>query len=186
MWPAHALTLSRIPIAIAMFWAPPLLAVVLVALAALTDMLDGNVARWLKRHGRTRPDIGGWLDPVVDKLFVAIVVVALARSVDPWLLALIATREALLIPIAIGHLASRGSLDNLHADTIGKVATVAQMIALAIVIGLPDFGLYAAATAALLGLAAAIHYARSVVRMHRYTRPASQRDMSITASISGR
>ena len=81
MWPAHALTLTRIPIAIAMFWASGLLAVVLVALAALTDALDGNVARWLKRRGHTTPDIGGWLDPLVDKLFVAIVVIALLAVV---------------------------------------------------------------------------------------------------------
>jgi phosphatidylglycerophosphate synthase len=182
MWPAHILTLSRIPIAIAMFWAPPLLAVALVGLAALTDTLDGNVARYLKRHGRTKPDIGGWLDPVVDKLFVLLVVIALAPRVDPLALALIATREVLLVPISIGWLIKHGTLEHVHADAIGKAATVVQMIAIAIVIGWPSIGLYAAAVAALVGFAAAVHYGRLVARMHRYTRPASQRDMSITAS----
>ena len=79
MWIAHALTLSRIPIALALWsvWGDPVWSLALVALAALTDTLDGNVARWRKRRGSTGPDIGGWLDPVVDKLFVVIVLGAI-------------------------------------------------------------------------------------------------------------
>jgi phosphatidylglycerophosphate synthase len=173
MWPAHVLTLSRIPIAIAMFWASGLLAVALVGLAALTDTLDGNVARWLKRRGHTRPDIGGWLDPLVDKLFVVIVVIALGTKVDPLLLALIATREVLLVPISVAWLIKHGTLDHVHADAIGKAATVVQMVALAIVLGWPTIGFYAAVGAALLGFAAAVHYGRMVVRMHVAPRPIS-------------
>ncbi|MBA2540894.1 MAG: CDP-alcohol phosphatidyltransferase family protein [Deltaproteobacteria bacterium] len=190
MWPAHLLTLSRIPIAIGLWWVTGLWAVALVGLAALTDTLDGNLARWLRRRGHTRPDIGGWLDPVVDKLFVLIVVIALSRTVDPLVLILLATREILLIAVAIFYLARRVGIRDLHADALGKAATIAQFVALAIVLALnsrqesrfQEWGLAAAAFAGVLGFAAAIHYWRVVARMHKYTRPASQREMSITAS----
>ena len=185
MWPAHALTLSRIPIAIGFVWAHGWWAVLLIGLAALTDTLDGNLARWLKRRGHTTPDIGGWLDPVVDKLFVAIVLVALLvdRQVDPVILLLLGARELALIPVGILYLVRGAKLRELHADPLGKAATVAQLTALGIVLALPDYGLGAALVAGGLGIAAAIHYAwRPVARMHRYTRPASQREMSITAS----
>ena len=186
MWPAHILTLSRIPIAIGFLWTRGIAAVVLVALAALTDALDGTVARWLKARGHRRPDIGGWLDPLVDKLFVAIVLCALIGEVDARLLLLLAARELLLVPVAVIHLVylMRGvRLHTLEADVLGKVATVAQLTALAIVLASPAYGFGAALVASALGVAAAIHYAwRAVARIHKYTRPASQRDMSITAS----
>jgi len=180
MWPAHLLTLSRIPIAIGFWFVHGVWGVVLVALAALTDTLDGTLARWLKRRGRDRPDIGGWLDPLVDKLFVAIVLVALIETVHPLILILLGARELLLIPVAILYLLRGVRLRELSADPLGKAATVAQLTALAVVLALPEYGWGAAGVAGALGVAAAVHYA--VRRMHRYTRPVSQRDISITAS----
>jgi len=157
MWPAHLLTLSRIPIAIGFWFATGIWAVALVLLAALTDALDGNVARWLKRRGHTSPDIGGWLDPVVDKLFVVIVLIALSREVDPVILLLLAARELLQVPIAIVYLVRRVRFRELHADVLGKVATVVQLLALAILLAVPELGLYAAVVAGALGIAAALH-----------------------------
>jgi len=57
MWLAHALTLSRLPIAVGLTqtYGHTAWSVALIALAALTDALDGNVARWMQRRGRTRP-----------------------------------------------------------------------------------------------------------------------------------
>ncbi|MBZ0238064.1 MAG: CDP-alcohol phosphatidyltransferase family protein, partial [Deltaproteobacteria bacterium] len=53
MWLAHALTVIRLPLA-ALFWVlatrPPYAAAVIAA-AALTDMLDGRVARRALRRG---------------------------------------------------------------------------------------------------------------------------------------
>ena len=181
MWPAHVLTLCRIPLAVGMWFAHGISAVALVGLAALTDALDGNLARWLKRRGATTPDIGGWLDPLVDKLFVIIAFTAMASYVELEVLLMLAAREILLVPIAALYLARHVKVGELHADVIGKVATVAQLIALTIVLGLPQYGFVAAVIAGVLGVAAAAHYARSV-RMHSVTRPAAQREISITAS----
>src|SRR4051794_1761593 len=108
MWLAHALTLSRLPIAagLVLVYGQTAWAVALVALAAATDAADGNVARAMKRRGKTTPDIGGWLDPLVDKLFVVIVLATIWwHTRDLPLLLAIAAREVLLVPVAIVHLA---------------------------------------------------------------------------------
>ncbi|MEO8700110.1 MAG: CDP-alcohol phosphatidyltransferase family protein [Kofleriaceae bacterium] len=186
MWLAHALSLSRIPIAIGFWWAyGTYWAVVLIALAALTDTLDGNVARAMKRRGARGPDIGGWLDPLVDKVFVTIVLVMLwLHTHDALVIVLIGARELLLLPLLAVYVLRRDHQE-LRADPYGKLATVAQFIALAVVLAVPTWALAAAGTAAVFGVIAVAHYvwrAVSVARMQRYTRPVSQREMSTTAS----
>jgi phosphatidylglycerophosphate synthase len=162
MWLAHLLTLSRIPIAIGLWvtYGDPAWSVALVALAAATDAADGNVARWMQRHGHTQPAIGGWLDPLVDKLFVAIVLVLIwVEAGERLVVALVAVREVALIPVVAVHLVKRLPVGGLHAEPIGKAATIAQLLALAAVFGAPRWAVPAAAAAAVLGLAAAWHYA---------------------------
>lgn len=171
MWLAHALTLSRIPIAIGLVWAygDAAWSVALVALAAITDAADGNVARWMQRRGRTTPAIGGWLDPLVDKLFVAIVLVVIwVRSGELLVICLVGARELALLPLVAVYFARRRPVGELHADWIGKLATIAQFIALAVAVSVPQWALVAAGVAAVLGLAAVGHYiAREVERMQR-------------------
>jgi phosphatidylglycerophosphate synthase len=161
MWLAHALSLSRIPLAVALWcvWGDPVWSAVLVALAALSDTADGRVARWMKRRGARGPDIGGWLDPLVDKLFVAIVLAAVWRQTHALgLIALIGARELVLVPLVVVYVARRTPHAPLHADWLGKLATIAQFIALCVIAVAPRYGLPAAAVAAVLGLAAAAHY----------------------------
>ena len=167
MWLAHALTLSRIPIALALWttYGDPARSLALVALAALTDAADGNVARWMQRRGRTHPQIGGWLDPLVDKLFVAIVLALVwVRAGQPLVVVLVGVRELLFLPLAALYAARRPALGELHADPIGKAATIAQFVALAVVLAAPAWALPAAIAAAALGLAAVAHYAARVLR----------------------
>jgi phosphatidylglycerophosphate synthase len=161
MWLAHALTLSRLPIAVAFWWAyGSAWAVVLIALAALSDTLDGNVARYMKRRGVRGPDIGGWLDPIVDKLFVVIAGAAIWHySGDLLVIVLVCTRELLLAPLVVVYFARGGSTGDLHADVFGKLATIAQFVALAVVLAWPTHALIAASIAALLGALAVVHYA---------------------------
>lgn len=168
LWIAHALTLSRIPIGIALAFAygEATWAVALIALAALTDTLDGNVARALQRRGYTRPAIGGWLDPLMDKLFIAIVLAVIyIESRDLGVIALIGARELIVVPLAAVYLAKHRPVGELRADVYGKVATVAQFVAVAIVIGHPPWALPAAAVTAVLGVAAGVRYvAREISR----------------------
>ena len=171
MWLAHSLTLARIPIAIGLWWTYGNAAwsVALIAIAAFTDAADGNVARWMKRRGRTHPDIGGWLDPLVDKLFLAIVAAVIwVRTGDLLVIGLIGARELLLLPLIAIYLARRGPVGELHADPIGKVATIAQFIALAIAVSVPKWAIPAASVTAVLGLVAVAHYAaREAARITR-------------------
>ena len=166
VWLAHGLTLSRVPLALALWWSwgDPALSVGLLALAAISDAADGMVARWAKRRGSTGPDIGGWLDPAVDKLFVATVLAAIWRQGhDLRVIALIGARELVLVPLVAVHLALRKPHRELRADAFGKLATIAQFIALCVIALAPDHGLIAAVIAAVLGLTAAGHYVAETV-----------------------
>lgn len=171
MWIAHALTLSRIPMALALWWAwgDPVWSIALIGLAALSDAADGNVARWWKRRHRLAPgsrlDIGGWLDPVVDKLFVAIVLAVIwTASGDLVTIALVGARELVLIPLIAVYLARGQRSRELRADAIGKVATIAQFVALAVIACVPRYARPSAITCAAIGLAAAVHYVRDELR----------------------
>jgi phosphatidylglycerophosphate synthase len=167
VWLAHALTLSRIPLALALWclWGDPVWSAMLIALAALSDTADGRVARWMKRRGVGGPDIGGWLDPAVDKLFVAIVLAAVWTHTHALaLIALIGARELVLVPLVLVYLACRVPHAPLRADWFGKIATIAQFIALCVIALAPDEALPASAVAAVLGLAAAVHYIVTATR----------------------
>jgi phosphatidylglycerophosphate synthase len=167
VWLAHALTLSRIPLALALWWlwGDAAWSVALLALAALSDAADGIVARWARRRGCPGPDIGGWLDPAIDKLFVAIVLAVIwTHTHQLAVLVLIGARELVLVPLLAVYLALRRPHRELRADAFGKVATIAQFIALCVIAVAPAGAVPAAIVAAVLGLAAAGHYVVSVAR----------------------
>jgi cardiolipin synthase (CMP-forming) len=167
MWLAHALTLSRIPIAIA-FWLTYgdwRWSLALVVLAALTDAADGNVARWARRRsGDTRPSIGEWLDPVADKAFIIIVLGAMqVHDPVPWgVIALIVARELVLIPLAAIYrvvIRRHGRCEHaFKAGALGKAATIAEFVAVAALIARSSWILPLAIIAATLGLVAVAHY----------------------------
>ena len=164
MWLAHALTLSRIPLALALWWTwgDPVWSIALIAAAALTDTADGRIARRARRRGDRSPDIGGWLDPAIDKLFVAVVLAAIAVHAPLahpiWVIALVGARELVLVPLVALYVARRPQHRALRADVFGKVATVAQFIALCVIALAPRHALLAATVAGGLGLVAAGHY----------------------------
>jgi phosphatidylglycerophosphate synthase len=174
VWLAHALTLSRIPLAVALAvaWGRPAWSVAIVLLAALTDTADGRVARRARRRGDRGPDIGGWLDPAVDKLFVAIVLAVIwihaPLAHRTAVIGLIGARELVLVPLVAVYLAWRRPHVPLRADAFGKVATIAQFFALCVIALAPEHALPAAVVAGVLGLVAAGHY---VVTASRYPGP---------------
>jgi len=165
MWLAHALTLSRIPIAV-VFWLTYgdwRWSLALVVLAALTDAADGNVARWARRRsGDTRPSIGEWLDPAADKAFILIVLGAIqAHDPVPWfVLGLIVARELVLIPLAaVYRLVVHGRDQHaFKAGALGKAATIAEFVAVAALILRSSLIVPLAVIAATLGLVAVVQY----------------------------
>lgn len=99
----------------------------LFGLASLTDWLDGYLARKLNQTS----EFGAFLDPVADKLLVAVVLIMLV-TVYPALLiatAIIIARE-LLVSALREWMGSRGKRDTVKVAFSGKLKTTVQMIAI--------------------------------------------------------
>jgi CDP-diacylglycerol---glycerol-3-phosphate 3-phosphatidyltransferase len=136
----NSLTLLRIaliPCFVVVFylefaWAP-LAAAIVFSIAAITDWLDGYLAR---RLGQTSK-LGAFLDPVADKLMVAVVLVILLQA-DPkiWLaipIAVIIGRE-IAVSALREWMAELGVRGKVAVSVIGKVKTFAQMAAIILLI----------------------------------------------------
>ena len=103
------------------------LAMSVFVVAALTDWLDG----WLARKWGETSAFGAFLDPVADKLMVAaalIVLVAHNRA-DAWLAIIIIGRE-IAISALREWMAQLGAGKSVAVAFVGKLKTVAQMTAL--------------------------------------------------------
>jgi CDP-diacylglycerol--glycerol-3-phosphate 3-phosphatidyltransferase len=96
---------------------------------SLTDTLDGQLAR---RRG-TVSDLGKFLDPLADKLFVLAVLIVLVQEglVAAWVVVVIFSRE-LIITILRSVGAAQGRV--IAAAPLGKTKTVTQMSAVTLLI----------------------------------------------------
>jgi len=136
----NILTLSRIvmiPVFVIIFYLPfswhYLAACVIFILAAITDGLDGYYARKL---GQTS-ELGAFLDPVADKLMIAVVLVLLVED-EPsiWLAlpaAVIIGRE-ITISALREWMAEMGESSKVAVSGYGKLKTICQMVALGFLI----------------------------------------------------
>jgi CDP-diacylglycerol--glycerol-3-phosphate 3-phosphatidyltransferase len=118
----------------------PGLAAALFCVAAVTDWIDGRLAR---RWGVTSK-LGSFLDTTADKLLVCGVLVALVGvgRASPWLVALILGREIVLMALR-GLIASEGEI--MAPSLLGKLKTSIQFLAIALAIlrpGDPIAGAY--------------------------------------------
>ena len=111
-----------------------ILATVIFALASLTDMLDGQIAR--KYNMVT--NFGKLMDPLADKVLTAAAMICLVELGDlaAWIAVVIIFREYL-----ITGLRSVAASENIvvAANIWGKVKTVCQMIALMLLMVKPQF-----------------------------------------------
>lgn len=132
----NILTLARIaliPVFVIAFYLPVEwsheASALIFALAAVTDWIDGFLAR---RWGQTSA-FGAFLDPVADKLMVAVTLVMLVEQ-NPT--PLMAVPAAIIIgrEIAVSALrewmAEIGERAQVAVSTLGKFKTTAQMLAL--------------------------------------------------------
>src|SRR3954453_15970220 len=125
-----------IPLFVGIFYFPPtwlsgsdqnLIATIIFTVAAITDWLDGYLARALRQTSA----FGAFLDPVADKLMVAaalIVLVYLSR-LDA-LIAFIIIGQEITISALRGWMAQIGRGKNLAVSFIGKLKTTSQMAAI--------------------------------------------------------
>ncbi len=100
---------------------------IIFAAAAITDWLDGYLAR---RLGQTT-SFGAFLDPVADKLMVAAALVILVemKRADPILAYIIIGRE-IAISALREWMARIGQSKSLAVNTLGKFKTTAQLTAI--------------------------------------------------------
>jgi CDP-diacylglycerol--glycerol-3-phosphate 3-phosphatidyltransferase len=182
---ANVLTLARIamiPLVVFLFylphpWSNPAAACVFI-LAAITDSLDGYLARKL---GQTTA-LGAFLDPVADKLMVATALILLV-SHDPQELELIRFNPQVLITVTAAVIVGReitisalrewmaemGARGKVAVSGIGKLKTIFQMTGLSMMLFrsdvwfLPAFelGVYCLVAAAALTLWSMVIYLRA-------------------------
>lgn len=153
---ANGLTLFRavagIPIFMALGSGERTLALVLFGLAAISDALDG----FLARRGGTAEGHGMILDPLADKALVlpTLIGLALVGSAPLAIAAIIVVRE--LFVAAVRVLLYRQGLRN-HASGVAKAKTACEMGALVLLIAQPtalvvEVGAALLTSAALIGI----------------------------------
>jgi cardiolipin synthase len=132
-----ALTLARIvaiPVIVGVFYLPGvdgatrnLLATVLFVLVAVTDWLDGYLARKLNQTSA----FGAFLDPVADKFLVcaALMILLQVDRVNA-LVALVIIGREIAISSLREWMAQIGASRSVAVHMVGKVKTVVQMVAI--------------------------------------------------------
>ena len=131
------LRIGLIPVLIVIFYLPVawshVASALVFGLAAITDWLDGYLAR---RLGQSSP-FGAFLDPVADKLMVAVALVLLVEAESTPLLAIAAVviigRE-ITVSALREWMAEIGERARVSVSRIGKFKTTFQMIALVLLL----------------------------------------------------
>jgi len=148
---ANALTLARIvmiPMVVVMFylpyhWAHPASASVFI-LAAITDSLDGYLARKLQQTSA----LGAFLDPVADKLMVATALILLVSDVSAapiFLRPIHFNPNEITISALREWMAELGARGKVAVSSMGKLKTIFQMTGLSMMLfqwdlfGMPVF-----------------------------------------------
>jgi cardiolipin synthase (CMP-forming) len=131
------LTLARIvaiPVIVGIFYLPMLdgstrnlLATVLFVAVAITDWLDGYLARRLNQTS----SFGAFLDPVADKFLVcaALIILLHLKRVDMFVALVIIGRE-IAISALREWMAQIGASASVAVHMVGKVKTVMQLVAI--------------------------------------------------------
>jgi CDP-diacylglycerol--glycerol-3-phosphate 3-phosphatidyltransferase len=166
------LRILAIPLVVVLFyspyhWADPA-AGLLFSAASITDSLDGYLAR---RMGLTSR-LGAFLDPVADKLIVAVALVLLVSKDPHWvivLMAIVIIGREIAISALREWMAELGQRTKVAVSQLGKYKTILQMTGLAMMLyryplfGLDVYriGLVLSVLAAVLTLWSAIVYLRA-------------------------
>ena len=135
-----ALTLFRIlllPVMVIVFYAPftgaNIAAAIIFITAAITDWLDG----WIARRWNMGSAFGEFLDPVADKLMVGVTLFLLVQE-NPT--PLMAVTSAVIVGREISISALRewmaeiGQRGKVRVATLGKVKTVLQIVAIVVLL----------------------------------------------------
>jgi CDP-diacylglycerol--glycerol-3-phosphate 3-phosphatidyltransferase len=166
------LTLLRIlaiPLVIVFFYLGyPLAAATTFGLAGITDWADGYLARKLGQESR----FGAFLDPVADKLIVAVaLILVVSQEANMWitLAACIIIGREIIISALREWMAESGQRSKVAVASLGKIKTVLQIFALIFLLynqplfGFPirETGLILLAVATILTVWSMVQYLQS-------------------------
>lgn len=121
------LRLAGVPLFVWLLLGPhnDIAALIVLAVAGLTDLLDGKIARRFNQVSRA----GQILDPAADRLYILSAIVALAiRDIIPWWLVIALALRDLVLLGCVPFLRTRG-YTSLPVHYVGKVATFLLMYA---------------------------------------------------------
>lgn len=111
-------------------------ALILFAVAGVTDSLDGFLARFWGQQSL----LGTYLDPIADKLLLTSAYVVLAiPSLNPlmpipvWVTVLVIARDVLIVVMAVSLYLATG-IRSFPPSRLGKVTTTAQIATIAVVL----------------------------------------------------
>lgn len=154
----NTLSLSRIVLALAfVLLSDPWARIVLIAVAGITDFMDG----WLARHGKTETTAGALIDPLADRIFVFVAISTYLfegeLTTGPYFLFL--TRD---IATAVGFLVAK-IIPTLRpavfrARMLGKIVTVLQLLALVMILILPELTDFLIVAIAVVSAASIVDY----------------------------
>ncbi|MGB5157991.1 CDP-alcohol phosphatidyltransferase family protein [Desulfobacterium sp. N47] len=99
-------------------------ALVVFALAGLSDGLDGFIARYFNQ----RTVLGAYLDPIADKLLIisAYVSLAVIKIIPPWIAVIVTTRDVIIL-LGIAVFSITGISIEIKPSLVSKCTTVAQL-----------------------------------------------------------
>ena len=158
----NILTVSRIiliPALVLVFFMPfqwaYMASAVVFAIAAITDWLDGFLAR---RWDQSTP-LGAFLDPVADKLIVSVALALLIHDYSSVFLtipAIVIIGREIVISALREWMAEMGKRASVAVSYVGKLKTGFQMVAIVLLLAYPPGEPVARAGLVILGVAAAL------------------------------
>jgi CDP-diacylglycerol--glycerol-3-phosphate 3-phosphatidyltransferase len=166
------LRIALIPVLVAVFLFPnehaALFATVIFAVASVTDWLDGYLAR---RWNQTSA-FGAFIDPVADKLIVAVALVLILYKTPEWFLlvpVIIIIGREITVSALREWMAELGQRSVVKVSYVGKLKTAFQMLSIGCLLfhkpllGLPIFeiGLALLYFASLLTLSSMFSYLKA-------------------------
>lgn len=130
-----------------------IVSLLLIVVAAITDGLDGYLARRWNQTGR----LGTALDPIADKLFAALLIICLIvhRDFPIWLALVVVGRDLLIV--GLGLLLVRGRDISLPSNLTGKYAFSAIVALLASYLIRFEFGIMMTTWTTLILIAASLY-----------------------------
>ena len=106
-------------------------ALIVFAIAGLSDGLDGFIARYFNQ----RTELGAYLDPIADKLLIisAFVSLAVMKIIPGWLAVIVISRDVLIL-LGIAIYSITDITVDIKPSFVSKCTTVAQLFTVVFVL----------------------------------------------------